>query len=119
MQDLKELTERARDAISVERVFGAPYEKNGITVLPAARIQGGGGGGTGEGPDGEGKGSGGGFGLGGKPAGVYVIRDDDVQWRPAVDVNRMILGGQIVAIVALLTLRSIIKYRSRRPAEAA
>ena len=55
----------------------------------------------GGGNDNEGNG-GGGFGLTAKPAGIYVIRDGDAEWRPALDLNRVILGGQIVAIVALL-----------------
>lgn len=43
------------------------------------------------------------------PAGVYVIRDGAVDWEPAVDMGRVILVGQLVAIVALLVLRSILK----------
>jgi hypothetical protein len=31
-----------------------------------------------------------------------------------VDVNRIVLGGQVVAIVALLTVRAIIKARAKR-----
>lgn len=38
---------QARDAITVERVYGEPYEKNGLTVIPAALVSGGAGGGTG------------------------------------------------------------------------
>jgi hypothetical protein len=36
-----------------------------------------------------------------------------VSWRPAVDLNRIVLGGQIVAIVALLTIRAIVKARAK------
>lgn len=100
--------------MSVKRVYGDPYEKNGVTVIPAARVQGGAGAGSGEAPQGQGGGSGGGFGLNAKPVGAYVIRGDDVAWRPAVDVNRVILGAQIVALVALLVARSIAKARSHR-----
>ena len=28
-----------------------------------------------------------------------------LSWRPAVDVNRIVLGGQVVAVVTLLTIR--------------
>jgi hypothetical protein len=42
---------------------------------------------------------------------MYVISGDQVSWRPAVDVNRIVLGGQIVAIAALLVLRSILRHR--------
>jgi uncharacterized spore protein YtfJ len=110
-----EIIEQARDVMTVERVFGEPYERNGITVIPAATISGGGGGGGGEGtaPDGSGSGSGSGagFGLAAKPAGVYAIEGNQVRWQPALDVNRIILGGQIVAIVFLLVLRSILRRK--------
>ena len=46
-----------------------------------------------------------------KPFGVFVLKDGEVTWRPAVDVNRMILGGQLVVIAALLTVRAIVKAR--------
>jgi hypothetical protein len=42
-----------------------------------------------------------------------VIRGDEVDWRPAIDVNRVILGGQLIAIAALLLARAVIKSRSR------
>ncbi len=42
-----------------------------------------------------------------------MIRGDEVVWRPTVDVNRMILGAQVVAAIALLAIRSIVRARSR------
>jgi uncharacterized spore protein YtfJ len=111
--DPNELMQQARDALTVKRVFGEPFERDGVTVIPAASIRGGAGGGRGEGatPDGggTGSGSGGGFGLTAKPAGVYVIAGSRVRWQPAVDVNRVILGGQIVAIVIALVARSVLR----------
>lgn len=101
----------ARDAFTVKQVFGEPYEKDGLTVIAVARVRGGAGGGEGEGPPPEGKGSGGGFAMHAGPVGVYVLHGDEVSWRPALDVNRIILGGQIVAVVTVLTMRSIAKYR--------
>ena len=113
--DPNDVMQQARDALTVKRVFGEPYERNGVTVFPTAAIRGGAGGGRGEGstPDGAGigSGSGGGFGLIAKPAGMYVIEGNQVRWQPAVDVNRIILGGQIVAIVLLFALRGILKSR--------
>jgi uncharacterized spore protein YtfJ len=96
----------------VKRVFGEPYEKDGVTMIPVARVQGGGGGGGGEAPEGQGKGSGGGFGMSARPVGAFQIRGGEMTWKPAVDLNRIILGGQIVAIVTLLTIRSIVKTRA-------
>ena len=48
--------------------------------------------------------------------GAFIIRDGELSWRPAVDVNRIVLGGQVVVVVALLTARAIVKARSRSKA---
>jgi uncharacterized spore protein YtfJ len=112
--EIMQTIEQAKDSLTVKRVYGDPYEKNGVTVIPAARVQGGAGGGGGESPQGEGRGSGSGFGVNARPVGAFVIRGDQVDWRPAIDVNRVILGGQLVALVALLVARSIAKARSHK-----
>jgi uncharacterized spore protein YtfJ len=39
--DVQRTIEQAKDAITVRRVYGDPFEKNGVTVIPAARVQGG------------------------------------------------------------------------------
>ena len=104
-----EAIEKAKDALTVRRVYGDAYQEEGLTVIPAATVMGGGGGGGGT----EG-GGGAGFGLVARPVGAWVIRDGDVQWRPALDLNRAILVGQVVAIVALMTLRSVVKALSKR-----
>jgi uncharacterized spore protein YtfJ len=101
------------DAVTVKRVFGEPYERDGVTIIPAALVLGGGGGGGGESP-GEGGGSGGGFGVVARPAGAYVIKEGRVTWTPAVDVNRIVIGCQIVALVAILSRRSVKKARAKR-----
>jgi uncharacterized spore protein YtfJ len=103
------------DALEVKKVFGEAYELDGVTVIPVATVQGGGGGGGGEGttPDAEGSGSGGGLGFGVKirAIGVYEVRDGVVTWRPAVDVMRVILGGQFLGLVALLILGRWLRSR--------
>jgi len=111
--EVNDVITQARDTLTVKRVFGDPYEKNGVTVIPAARVQGGAGGGGGEGPEGQGKGSGSGFGVSARPVGAFLIEGDEVTWRPAVDLNKVILGAQVVAVVALLTIRAIVKARSK------
>jgi uncharacterized spore protein YtfJ len=101
---------------TAEKVYSEPIRQDGLTVIPAASVGGGGGGGGGSGgPQGQatGTGEGGGFGLKAKPAGAFVIKEGKVRWRPAIDVNRAILGGQIVAVTALLVARAIILGRAR------
>jgi uncharacterized spore protein YtfJ len=110
--EVQDVIGQARDAITVKRVFGEPYEKNGVTLIPAAKVQGGAGGGTGEDAT-KGKGQGGGFGLTAKPVGAFVIRDGQVVWQPAVDVNRIAAIGGMVAVFFLFTVRSVARARAR------
>ncbi|SDJ83301.1 Sporulation protein YtfJ (Spore_YtfJ) [Nonomuraea maritima] len=114
--NLMELVEKSKDIATVKRVFGEPVRHGDVVVIPVARIAQGGGGGQGQGrgdKGDEGSGSGGGYGFAATPAGVFVLKDGDAIWRPAVDVNRIVVGGQIVAVVLLLTLRAILKKRRR------
>jgi hypothetical protein len=82
-----------------------------VRGVPAAGVGGGGGGGAGEGPvpggaehpESTGKGYGSGFGLRARPAGAFVVREGEVSWKPAVDVNRIILGAQVLMGLFLLT----------------
>ena len=100
---------QAKDIVTVRRVYGEPYQENGLTIIPAANVMGGGGGGG----DPEGNG-GAGFGVRARPAGGWVIKDGDATWKPALDLNRTILVGQLIAIVALLVTRSVVKALAKR-----
>ena len=96
MPNVDEILRGAREAISVTRVYGEPVERGDVTIVPAAAVRGGGGGGGDDDDNG-----GGGFGLSASPVGAYVIRDGAVSWKPAVNVNRIMLGWQLVALAAL------------------
>jgi uncharacterized spore protein YtfJ len=114
-----------RDSMSAGTVFGEPIVRDGVTVIPVARVGGGvGGGRTGATGDtdtdtdggtgtGEGARAGGGTFLRAKPAGVFVIKEGKVSWQPALDLNKVIMGGQLVAVVALLVVREIVRSRRR------
>ena len=110
--EVKETIRSAEQAMSVTRVFGEAYQQDGVTIIPVAQLKGGAGGGGGDAPDGQGRGEGSGFGISAKPAGVFVVKGDKVRWQPAVDVNRIIIGAQFVAVVAILTARAIVKARA-------
>jgi uncharacterized spore protein YtfJ len=123
--DVNEVIDRARDAFNVKRVFGEPIQQGEVTVVPAAWVSGGGGGGGGEGPTegtetSTGKGYGSGFGLRARPAGAFILRQGEVCWKPAVDVNRIILGAQVLMGLFLLTFgqtlaRRLFEKRSGKP----
>ena len=104
--------DQVKDVVTGRRVYGEPYEKNGVTVIPAAKVRGGGGGGSSDATDAD-AGGGGGFGVDARPVGAFVIKGEDVTWVPALDVNRIIFGAQIVLIVALLSWRSVAKARAK------
>jgi hypothetical protein len=101
--NVHELVTTTRDALTVRRVFGEPYERDGVTVIPAAVLRGGVGGGGGRDERGQ-QGEGGGFGLIARPAGAYIVRDGSVVWRPAFDLNRTIGLTGTIAVVWLLTV---------------
>jgi hypothetical protein len=85
--DRRKLFSRAQEAEPPE-MFGEPLEQDGVTFIPVARLVR---------PL-----------LGGSrtppltPIRAYVIRDGNVQWEPAFDLNRVVLVGKLVALVVLL-----------------
>jgi uncharacterized spore protein YtfJ len=106
--NVDEMLKGARDALTVQRVYGEPIERDGVLIIPAANVRGGGGGGS----DAESNG-GGGFGLTARPAGTYVVADGEVTWEPAIDVNRIVLGAQIAGVIIALVVGSVLRARYR------
>ena len=113
--NVTEVLNTAKDAITVKRVFAAPIERDGLTVIPAAAVGGGAGGGSGHDEKG-GEGEGGGYGVSARPAGAYVIKGGELSWRPAVDPNRMLVVIGAVLVAYLLTRPRLVKARARAAA---
>ncbi len=123
--DVRELTSRIGDNLSVRRAFGAAYERDGLLVIPVALVAGGGGGGQGPIPASDGSdpasatgadgvagagdqtGVGGGFGGLIMPIGAYVVKGDQVRWVPAVNAT-------LIALAGLATIRVLARIWSRR-----
>jgi uncharacterized spore protein YtfJ len=103
--DFEQTVATARDAITVERVYGQPYERDGVTVIPAAAVRGGGGGGGGEDPETKQSGGGTGFGLTARPVGAYVIDNGAVRWEAATDTTRLLVLAQVLVAAVLIALR--------------
>lgn len=117
--DVEQILEKARSALGADRVYGEPIERDGVIVIPAAKVAGGGGGGGDESDTG---GGGGGFGVSARPVGAFVIEPGgNVRWKGVFDLNKVIIGGQIVGMAffmfAWLTERS--KARSAMKATIA
>ncbi len=102
MVAVRELMAQARDVIMMRRVVGAAIEPDGVAIVPLVNVAGGGGGWSGAA-------SNGGFGILPAPAGVFVMRGKEVAWPPALNLNWVILGRQLVAIVLFLAIRAIVR----------
>jgi hypothetical protein len=110
-----------REALSARQVFGEPVERDGVTVIPAATVIGGGGGGGGKKGSGEGDADGGepqtgagmGFALVGWASGAFEIREGRVAWRPTLDVTRILLVAQGVALVVSLATLTVLGRPAR------
>jgi uncharacterized spore protein YtfJ len=101
MAMIKDMLDSWRDTYSVRRVFGDPIEKEGVTVIPVAMVAGGGGGGSApSGADDDAESGGGGFGGMARPVGVYVVRAESVEFKPALDITMMAMAG--IALGALI-----------------
>jgi uncharacterized spore protein YtfJ len=118
---LQAFIDQTREAVTARRAVAEPYERDGVAVVPVAVVLGGGGGGGADGgpasdaargaqgwpdgqapPRGQQSGAGGGYGLVAWPVGAHVIAEGKVSWQPAVNVNLIVLGGQVVAVLAIL-----------------
>jgi uncharacterized spore protein YtfJ len=86
-----------RKVLTVRRVFGEPIERDGTTVIPAARLRGRAGGRRARKRNGM-DATQSGLKLAARPAGALVIRDGTVSWQPAIDLNRIVAGGQLVVV---------------------
>ena len=104
----QEILDRARESMNVKRVFGEPIHEGDVTIVPVAKISGGAGAGSGPNNDG-----GGGFGVHATGIGVYEIRNGTATYKPAIDVNRVIMGGQAIAVIAIFVIGGIIRARMK------
>jgi len=102
-ESVRELVEKAKDIITVRQVFGEPIERDGVMIIPAAVVRGGGGGGGGTNEDNSGSGLG--FGVASRPSGSFVIRGDQVEWQPAIDLTKVAQSFAAVAIAFIIFRR--------------
>ena len=99
-----ELMQKAKDSVDIHQVFGEPYQVGDVTIIPVARAGGGGGGSASASIRG-----GEGYGFGIQPMGVYAITGDTVKWVPTVNVNTIVTGAFVVAVVAIWKTPRILK----------
>lgn len=108
--DIPELVAAATKPIEARMVYGDPVEKDGVVVIPAAKVTAGGGGGNGQDKRGQ-RGEGGGLGLIARPVGAFVIKDGTARWEPAVDINRVFVAITTVIVTVAIVVGRILRTR--------
>jgi uncharacterized spore protein YtfJ len=93
-------------------VYGAPVEREGITVIPVARVRYGFGGGSGREKEGK-EGSGGGGGVYAAPVGYIELKDNSSEYRPIRDPTAMVPMIAVAGVLGLLALRGLTKLIRR------
>jgi uncharacterized spore protein YtfJ len=105
---LERLVSQVGGHARVQAVFGDPVERDGVTVVPVARVRWGVGGGGGSGT--EGMGSGGGGGVTADPIGYIEITTAGATFQR---VGRTVAAGDIIAaaIAAAIVVRALARFR--------
>jgi len=105
---LERLVSQVGGHARVQAIFGDPVDRDGITVIPVARVRWGVGGGGGAGP--EGSGSGGGGGVAAEPIGYIELTPTGASFRP---IPRSFGPGELLAaaIATAILLRSLARFR--------
>ncbi len=113
---LERLANRVGINSKVSTVFGDPVERDGIAVIPVARVSWGFGGGAGSGGSADksqvGEGSGGGGGTMVYPVGYIELKNGRATFYPIYDfgtILRLVIGGGIVTLLVLRSIRKLIR----------
>ncbi|MGE5594762.1 MAG: spore germination protein GerW family protein [Hyphomicrobiales bacterium] len=115
---IERLAEKLGGAANARAVYGDPVERDGITIIPVAKVSFGLGGGGGRGADSKegtfegGEGGGGGGGLNAKPVGYIEIRNGQatfVRFKDPAALVPVLIGGAIASWIFARALRTIFR----------
>ncbi|TDC91177.1 hypothetical protein E1161_17270 [Saccharopolyspora aridisoli] len=96
-----------KDQLGDHQIFGEPVSQGDTTLVPVGEVQLGGGWG------GRSDETGGGGGVRARAIGAFsLVADGTVAWHPAVNVNRIVRGGQLALATAVVACA--IAFRRRR-----
>jgi uncharacterized spore protein YtfJ len=120
---IQRIAERLGGAANAAAVYGTAVERDGVTVIPVAKVRWGFGGGSGSGEgrmaegsrQGGGSGEGGGGGVLATPMGYIEIANGAAEYKPIKDpmtllfVPPVIIAGGVAAWLALSGLRRLVR----------
>jgi len=104
---LEKLAENLGGTLNAERIYGAPVEREGVTIIPVAQASYGFGGGAGKKSAEEGFGGGGGLKL--TPLGYIEIKEGNSRFRAIQDPQTWMKIVAIGGLFTFLTVRSLAK----------
>jgi uncharacterized spore protein YtfJ len=107
---VKKLADNARAAV----VFADPVEREGLTIIPIARLSWGFGGGTGSDKKGTSSGMGGGGGITAVPVGYIELKGGKARFSPIVDFSKIIPVAIVLSLLISLLLRRLAKRPKAR-----
>ena len=110
---IEQLAQRLGLTATATSVYGEPVERDGVTVIPVAKVRYGFGGGSGINKTGE-EGSGGGGGVSVNPTGYIEIKEGNTRFRRIRDPQTLVSALAVGGIFAFLTARSITKIFRRK-----
>jgi uncharacterized spore protein YtfJ len=105
---VERLAEKLGSAANSATIYGAPVERDGVTVIPVAKAAYGFGGGEGNGTEGKGAGSGGGGGMVLTPVGYIEMKDGTTRFRTIRDPQTVVKVVAIGSLAIFLTTKSIV-----------
>ncbi|MFJ2240435.1 spore germination protein GerW family protein [Streptomyces sp. NPDC087859] len=116
---LERLADKLGGRASVTAVYGEPITRDGITVIPVARVGFGFGGGAGReiGTTKTGEGGGGGGGAEARPLGFIEIKDGTAVYKPIRDpLTDVVLPPMVLlaGVVGSKSVRTLIRIKNRR-----
>jgi uncharacterized spore protein YtfJ len=116
---LERVAERFGMNASAKAVFSEPIERDGVTVIPVAKVRWAFGGGSGRGRklkkgdvSGQGSGGGGGGGMHVAPLGYIEIKDGETKYKPICDPTSLVpivIASGITGWILLRAMRKLIR----------
>ncbi|WP_299707887.1 spore germination protein GerW family protein [uncultured Pontibacter sp.] len=108
---IERLAQRLGISANATTIYGEPVERDGVTVIPAAKAMYGFGGGSGSKAGEEGTGGGGGVGI--KPVGYIEIKDGNTKFKSIPDPERVVKIIAVSGVMALLLVKAVSKMLDR------
>ncbi|MDX5420622.1 MAG: hypothetical protein LPK07_14750 [Hymenobacteraceae bacterium] len=108
---IEQLAQRLGLSAKAATIYGEPVERDGVTVIPAAKAMYGFGGGAGSKAGEEGTGGGGGVAV--KPVGYIEIKDGNTKFKSIPDPERVIKIIGVGGVIAFMLMKSIDKLVNR------